>query len=68
MEKKFLTRQESADYLSSQGLPTTKATLEKLASVGGGPPYQIYRNKALYTPNNLISWAESKLSSLKADG
>ena len=60
--KPLLTRNEAAEFLNESGYPTTKGSLQKLASVGGGPAYEIFGNKALYKPKNLISWAESRLS------
>lgn len=60
--KRYLTRPESATFLEEQGYPTPKGTLQKLASTGGGPRYRIYGNKALYSPEDLIKWAESRLS------
>jgi len=61
-KKTFLTRAESAEYLTAQGLPTPKGTLQKLASVGGGPRYQIWGNRVLYKPSDLMDWAASRLS------
>jgi hypothetical protein len=61
MQKEFLTRPEAAKYLTEKGLPTSKNTLQKLATVGGGPDYQLWGNKALSTPRQLDTWAESKL-------
>jgi hypothetical protein len=60
--RKYLTRAESAAYLTARGLPTTKATLQKKASTGGGPPYRLWGNKALSTPEELDAWAEEGLS------
>jgi hypothetical protein len=65
MSKEFYTRSESAAYLSEKGLPTTKNTLQKLATVGGGPDYSIWGNKALSTPSQLDTWAEQKLRPAK---
>jgi hypothetical protein len=62
VQKRYLTRGESADFLTEQGLPTTKNQLQKLATTGGGPEYSIYGNKAVYTPTNLLAWAEAKLT------
>ena len=45
------------------GLLVTKNTLQKLATVSGGPEYAIFGNRALYTPENLQAWAEARLSS-----
>ena len=53
MNKHYLTRQESASYLSDRGLLVTKNTLQKFATVGGGPEYSIFGNRALYTPPEL---------------
>ncbi len=62
MNKLYLTRQESASYLSARGLLVTKNTLQKFATVGGGPEYSIFGNRALYTPQNLDAWAEARLT------
>jgi hypothetical protein len=61
MPKEYLTRPEAAQYLTQKGLPTSKNTLQKLATVGGGPDYSLWGNKALSTPRQLDAWAESKL-------
>jgi hypothetical protein len=58
----FLSRVEAAEYLKAKGLKTTSNTLQKLATVGGGPVYQIFGSRAVYTPANLDAWAEAKLS------
>jgi hypothetical protein len=63
--RQYLTRAEAAAYLSERGLPITKGTLQKLATVGGGPPYRIFGNKALHEPAKLDEWAEAKLSAPK---
>jgi len=62
MEKRYLTRQEAASYLSERGLLVTKNTLQKFATTGGGPKYSIFGNRALYTPETLDFWAEARLS------
>lgn len=61
-KREFLTRPEIAEFLTEQGFPTPKGTLQKLASIGGGPPYQIYGNKALYRPVESLDWARARLS------
>ena len=58
----FKTRSEAADYITEQGVPCTKGTLQKLASTGGGPAYQLFGNRTLYTTENLDSWIDEKLS------
>ena len=62
MEKRYLTRQEAAAYLSERGLLVAKNTLQKFATMGGGPEYAIFGNRALYTPDNLIAWVEGRLT------
>jgi hypothetical protein len=60
--KPRLLRAEAAAFLNENGFPTTKNTLQKLATVGGGPVYQLFGNRATYTPEDLLAWAEAKLS------
>jgi hypothetical protein len=62
MSKPNLLRSEAADFLTDSGYPITKFSLQKLASTGGGPTYQIFGNKSLYTPENLLAWARAKIS------
>lgn len=58
----YLTRAEAANFLTRRGFKTSKNTLQKMATVGGGPTYRIFGIRALYTPPDLIQWAEEKLS------
>lgn len=58
----YLNRKGAAQYLAERGLPISPNTLTKIACTGGGPAYQIFGNRALYTRPNLDAWAESKLS------
>lgn len=62
MQPKYLTRPEAAEHLTARGFPITKGTLQKFATVGGGPVYYRFGNKALYLPDDLDAWAEAKLS------
>jgi hypothetical protein len=60
MEEKGLTRAQAAEYLTKvMGLPTTKGQLQKQASQGRGPPYDIWGNKAIYKPTGLRRHAAS---------
>lgn len=61
-QRKFLTRPSAADHLTACGIPTSKNTLQKWATTGGGPRYQIFGNRALYTVEDLDAWIVSKLS------
>ena len=58
----YLLRPEAADFLTERGFHTTKFTLQKYATTGGGPVYRIFGNRSLYTRDDLLSWAEAKLS------
>jgi hypothetical protein len=62
MLKRYLTRHEAATYLTERGLLVTKNTLQKFATVGGGPEYSIFGNRALYLAETLDAWAEARLS------
>lgn len=63
---RYRTRREAARYLTEErGCPTARGTLQKLASTGGGPPYRIFGNRALYTDNDLDAWAEARMSPLR---
>lgn len=65
MQKQYLERTEAAEYLTARGLRITKATLQKFATVGGGPAYQRFGLRVVYTLQSLDEWAEKKLSPLK---
>lgn len=62
MQDKYLDRAEAADYLTSRGLRISKTTLQKFATIGGGPCYQRFGHRAVYIAANLDAWAERKLS------
>ena len=62
MTDRYLSRAETADYLKSRGLPTAKTTLQKYATVGGGPRYRRFGNRAVYLQSDLDAWIDSKLS------
>ncbi len=62
MSDPYLLRPESADFLTERGFRTTKNTLQKYATTGGGPIYRIWGGRALYTRDDLLAWAEAKLS------
>ena len=62
MPTRYLNRREQAAYLNERGLKATKAGLDKLASIGGGPEYQIWGNQAVSTPEQLDTWIEGKLT------
>lgn len=62
MHSIYRTRAEAAEHLASRGLRCSRLTLQKLASVGGGPIYRIFGNRAVYTIADLDDWAEARMS------
>ncbi|HEX7454971.1 MAG TPA: hypothetical protein VF296_02920 [Gallionella sp.] len=66
MQEKYLDRAEAADYLTSRGLRISKTTLQKFATIGGGPDYQRFGHRAVYTVPNLDAWADRKLSPVRS--
>jgi len=62
MTTPYLSRREAADRLTKRGLRVTEGTLGKYATVGGGPPFQHFGNRVVYTPEKLDEWAEVKLN------
>ncbi len=60
--KHYISREQAADYLTGQGLPVAKTTLQKLATVGGGPAYRRFGKYAVYLTDDLDAWATQKLS------
>jgi|JI10StandDraft_1071094.scaffolds.fasta_scaffold13845_7 hypothetical protein len=61
--KKYLTREEAAEFIGLHGLPCSPRTLAKLACLGGGPRYRRYGRNAIYTEADLEQWMEQKLDS-----
>lgn len=58
----YLSRTEAAEFLSGMGLQLAKSTLQKYATVGGGPEFQKFGNRVIYTEECLLQWAQRKLS------
>lgn len=61
-EQRYLYRKEAAQYLTERGLKVSAGTLAKYATVGGGPNYQHFGNRPVYTPASLEEWILSRLS------
>ena len=59
-------RSEAVDYLKTvHGIPTTVATLAKLACVGGGPAFENMGRMVLYPRVELDRWAEGRISAAR---
>lgn len=58
-----LRRTEVPAYMMNKhGIPVAVATLNKLASIGGGPAMQYAGRIPLYRPEDLDAWAAERLS------
>jgi hypothetical protein len=57
-----LTRVQCAQALREHGYPISPATLATKATRGGGPPYQLWGRKPIYTWGPSLEWAERRLS------
>jgi hypothetical protein len=58
----LLTREAAAEALTAAGFPVSPETLATKASRGGGPRFRKFGPRALYSWDDLLSWARSKLS------
>jgi predicted DNA-binding transcriptional regulator AlpA len=61
IEAKYLRRQAAADYLKAQYGVGARRTLDKLASIGGGPRFVKIGGAACYSPADLDAWMQSRL-------
>ena len=67
MQERYFDRREAADYLTTQrGLRISRNTLQKMATLGGGPPYRVFGIRAVYEKVDLDDWAAAKLSDKRA--
>ena len=57
-----LTRAEAAAFLSERGFRVAYATLNKYATVGGGPVFESFGRRPLYRPTDLMAWVAGKTS------
>lgn len=65
MEIHYFNRGEAAEYVRGKGLPCTKATLAKLACVGGGPIFRKFGRNVVYLAVDLNDWIAARLSGPK---
>jgi hypothetical protein len=61
-DERLLTRQEAAAFLGERGYRVAVASLNKWASIGGGPRFRKFGRRPLYVPSDLIEWAEARTS------
>lgn len=60
-ERRFLSPQEAAQFLTKMGLKTTKTTLDTWVTRGSGPPHLKWGYRRLYEESELLAWAEARL-------
>ena len=58
----LLTRDATAAALTEAGYPVRPKTLATKATRGGGPPFQKFSTRPLYTWGLALAWAKSRLS------
>ncbi|MCQ2965630.1 MAG: DNA-binding protein [Alphaproteobacteria bacterium] len=60
---KLLSRKEASEYLLQKGISRTVSSLNKLATIGGGPKFHKFGNtRVYYLDNELDEWVELMLS------
>jgi hypothetical protein len=57
---RLLSRKEAAAFLCEHGYRVAVASLNKWASVGGGPKFRKFGRRPLYAPSDLLAWAEGR--------
>ena len=58
----YLSPFQAADFLAQRGLGVARTTLAKLRCLGGGPPFHRYGRKILYRPDEILEWADQRIS------
>lgn len=57
-----LNRREAAQFLADKGYPVAASTLAKYACIGGGPVFESFGRRPLYSETSLLAWAEARNS------
>jgi len=63
---RLLTRAEVAAFLTDQGFPISRSTLDKLCMTSrseGPPPQGVWGHRHLYNPQDVLRWAKSRFRS-----
>ena len=58
----LLTREQTANALTAAGYPVRSATLQTMATRGGGPPFYKFGPRVLYRWGSSLSWARGRLT------
>jgi hypothetical protein len=62
LTQSLLDRRQAAEYLKARNLPAAVPTLEKYATVGGGPAFVKFGRAVRYRREDLDLWIAEKLS------
>lgn len=57
----YLRRKAAGEYLKAKYGFGSEKTLAKLATIGGGPLFHKAAKAAIYKPEDLDAWAQSKI-------
>lgn len=58
----MLPPKTASEFLSERGFKIAIATLAKLRCIGGGPKFVRFGRYVGYRPNDLLDWAQTRLS------
>jgi hypothetical protein len=58
----LLGRRQTADALTSAGFPISPATLQTMATRGGGPLFRNFGMRVIYRWGDALEWAQNRLS------
>ncbi len=63
INERRLNRFQAADFLCRMGFQIAHATLSKYATIGGGPEYEKFGRRPLYTEKGLLDWVRTRTRS-----
>ncbi len=66
INERRLNRFQAADFLCRLGYRVAHATLSKYATIGGGPEYEKFGRRPLYTEKGLLDWVRSRTITRRA--
>jgi hypothetical protein len=62
-EPRYLRRQEVPIFLKEHlGVTIAKSTLDKMASLGEGPPFEYFGRIPVYRDDIVLAWGRSRIS------
>jgi len=60
--KRRLDQNEASKFLTDRGYRTAPTTLNKRRCIGGGPVYEMFGRRPLYTEEALLEWIAERTS------